>query len=643
MAARRLEADTSYHAFVIPAFESGRLAGIGAEIPETTVATKSAWADNQAEHPYYYRWKFRTGERGDFEYLVRLLKPQPADKRVGVRDMDVLHPGPQLPPIDTPSELGGVLRLGGALRVPLEQAEMVPPVDTEVEKWEAWDENPYPHEFEEAIAKRINLADDYAAKAPSEANPDGDPDPVVTLPLYGRWHALTTRLFKDRAGADLPNPRNWVHELNVDPRWRTPAGFGTRVVQTNQDEYMNAAWQQAGEIIEANAKIRFAQIAREAGVALFERNLRELDEHRALLLSAPVHSRVLVGGQTVQHTVAQSVVPAAVTSAAFQSLARPRGRLVRRLGKLGPVTPAGILAGINAGALLPAPPKVPPPGALGLGKIRDRLLNKVPAIVRRLLAAAPWLAGLFGLLLSLLLALLAWLLLDPATGGAVAVALIGLWLALRRWWRQIQAAGWVSDEAQTPGVVGTLPKSPDFVVAQPGSSTSTSTGASDSDEAGRFKDALEEANETATPLPGQPPRPSLDIPGIAGKVKDALDPDVSVPDRLETIVRIPPRIRLQLPERFVEAMVYPEIDVPMYEPLKNISAELFLPNINLIPPNSITLLETNQRFIESYMVGVNHELSRELLWREYPDRPARQLLQAVLGREGVLSRQSAAG
>ena len=42
-------------------------------------------------------------------------------------------------------------------------------------------------------------------------------------------------------------------------------------------------------------------------------------------------------------------------------------------------------------------------------------------------------------------------------------------------------------------------------------------------------------------------------------------------------------------------MAYPEIDLPMYEPLKAISAELFLPNINLIEPNSITLLETNQR------------------------------------------------
>jgi hypothetical protein len=56
----------------------------------------------------------------------------------------------------------------------------------------------------------------------------------------------------------------------------------------------------------------------------------------------------------------------------------------------------------------------------------------------------------------------------------------------------------------------------------------------------------------------------------------------------------------------------------MYEKLRDLSAELFLPNIGLIPPDTITLLKTNPPFIESYMVGLNHEFGRELLWREYP-------------------------
>src|SRR3954462_8388118 len=84
-------------------------------------------------------------------------------------------------------------------------------------------------------------------------------------------------------------------------------------------------------------------------------------------------------------------------------------------------------------------------------------------------------------------------------------------------------------------------------------------------------------------------------------------------------------------------MAYPVIDQPMYEPLKNLSAELFLPNINLIEHNTITLLETNQSFIEAYMVGLNPEFARELLWREYPtDQRCSTFLQCWDGR-GVVN------
>ncbi len=37
-----------------------------------------------------------------------------------------------------------------------------------------------------------------------------------------------------------------------------------------------------------------------------------------------------------------------------------------------------------------------------------------------------------------------------------------------------------------------------------------------------------------------------------------------------------------------------------------------------IPNNSVTLMETNPEFITAFMLGLNHEMGRELLWREYP-------------------------
>jgi hypothetical protein len=67
-----------------------------------------------------------------------------------------------------------------------------------------------------------------------------------------------------------------------------------------------------------------------------------------------------------------------------------------------------------------------------------------------------------------------------------------------------------------------------------------------------------------------------------------------------------------------EVMNYPDIKDAMYAPLESISSEYFVPNLKLVPDNTISLLQTNQPFIESYLAGLNHEFARELLWREYP-------------------------
>ena len=76
-----------------------RFAGIGQDPGVAPFATAGAWdpyagRPQGGELPFYFRWYFRTGSHGDFLYLVRLLKPQPVDPRVGIRDSRVafLHP-----------------------------------------------------------------------------------------------------------------------------------------------------------------------------------------------------------------------------------------------------------------------------------------------------------------------------------------------------------------------------------------------------------------------------------------------------------------------------------------------------------------------------------------------------------------------
>src|SRR5262249_41925261 len=62
----------------------------------------------------------------------------------------------------------------------------------------------------------------------------------------------------------------------------------------------------------------------------------------------------------------------------------------------------------------------------------------------------------------------------------------------------------------------------------------------------------------------------------------------------------------------------PSFPQPMYEPLRDLSPDLLLPGLDAVPPDTVLGLETNRRFVEAFMVGLNFEMSRELLWRGFP-------------------------
>ena len=204
---RRLEENCAYHAFLVPTFERGRLAGLGFDPAIAPFASASAWVDYAARPeplnmPYYHRWYFRTGGAGDFETLVRLLKWKTADPRVGRRDMDVQEPGTNMPGILDP-DLHGILRLGGALRAPL--ITLSPDGLAEFNKYENWAKAVYPHPFQQTLARFINLADEFTGKGAEDARTDAglppadpdDVDPLITSPIYGEWQALQHRLLVD--------------------------------------------------------------------------------------------------------------------------------------------------------------------------------------------------------------------------------------------------------------------------------------------------------------------------------------------------------------------------------------------------------------------------------------------------------------
>jgi len=102
---------------------------------------------------------------------------------------------------------------------------------------------------------------------------------------------------------------------------------------------------------------------------------------------------------------------------------------------------------------------------------------------------------------------------------------------------------------------------------------------------------------------------------VRAPVLAALDPRVTLTRAVNS------RISDLLEEEagvFDDIMAAPDLSEPTYSRLAEISHDWLLPGIDSLPPDSTTLVVANLTFIEAFLVGMNHELARELLWREYP-------------------------
>jgi len=651
MCPRKLKPKTGYHAFLIPAFESGRLAGLGRDpkplfddAANGLTATSSSWGayavpanrPEPSSFPFYFRWYFRTAENGDFESLVRLLKPRIVDSRVGHRDMDVSNPAPNITGIE---KFDGVLRLGGALKAPFATLPK-----KEKEEFTAFDNwaTPYPQSFQSQLATFVDLADSYQQDGPA-ANTNGeldesiqtDPDPLITPPIYGRWHALTERLLTQRDGADVPHRTNWVHDLNLDPRWRVAAGFGTEVIQDNQETYMEGAWEQIGDVLEANRRIRQAQLAKVAGKYLHDLHVKgaaNISPGTLLLKTSPVKARIVSEGLTVRHLVAQSPLSVSMTSSAMRRVMRPGGKIAKRLALRAPNIAGQIVGRTNAGVISAAPPKQPPAGILTPDDLADATAppegDHIWVRIGQWIQEHPVLA--VTLLISLIVLVLVLLGLG-ALGLVIAAAIVGgavaVWQRARRAAERQATSDRLREDQLTPAAVDSMPGSSGFVLATDIDprldlpSIVVQRGETDNADAVRFKAALRDEYrllETSRTVGNVPVPVPLRLDLVAADIVAGLRPELTVPRWTLSGITIPPRIREQIGEEFVEVMAYPEFDTPMYEPLVKSDKDGFVPNLHLVEPDSVTLLETNQRFIESYMVGINHEFARELLWREYP-------------------------
>lgn len=302
---RHLSPNRWYTAAVVPAFNVGRLAGLGLGVtPEEERQLNPAWQPGAAvDLPVYYSWQFRTGEDADFEGLVRKLRGRPLPDRVGTRTLDVSRPGFGLPPQLGVQDPPALSWLDGALR-PIESGR--PPLPDDA-------------------AFRASLT--VLLDRPADQILAGHADPIVAPPIYGDKHAMVVKL----GGAPVPP---WISELNLDPRLRVAAGLGTQVIQARQEDYAARAWRQLGDVLAANRLLRRAQFARSSAQQVHGR-LGGLDPAALLTLAYPVHSRVvgvLPSPVTLTRALSDSRLPGITVQPAFRRVTRSSSAVGRAAG-----------------------------------------------------------------------------------------------------------------------------------------------------------------------------------------------------------------------------------------------------------------------------------------------------------------------
>jgi hypothetical protein len=315
---RKLEPNRGWIAAVVPATAAGRAAGLNA--PLVGPGTADAWPAGESatiDLPVYHWWTFRTAEAGTFEELARRLRFRPAaEAGLGTRTIDVGRPWPA----ERETGPAGVA-LDGALRVPGTAAP------------EVWSDPAAQERFLALVRERL----DAPARRRAEAGPPADDrdTAAVAPPLYGSHHTGQQTVPTD--------PNSWMSTLNLEVRRRVAAALGARYVQLEQEFLMARAWEQVGEIRQANRLLAVGELATAAAEQAQRKHLAPLDVADLVTVMAPVGNRMPlsdavagpVGAATTLTTMlAASPVPTGAADTSFVRLTRRTGALARRAGRV---------------------------------------------------------------------------------------------------------------------------------------------------------------------------------------------------------------------------------------------------------------------------------------------------------------------
>jgi hypothetical protein len=399
-------------------------------------------------------------------------------------------------------------------------------------------------------------------------------------------------------------------------------------VQRDQEALVASAWDQVGEIRKANQLTRQAQLARQVSLSLSQRHLDAMALDGAYLqVTAPVHSRVRLSANvnlTFTGQIAASLLPAGAVSPALRRMARPRGPIGRQL-----TAAPRIVDRLNLPATAPNPLRVAGPAPQPVGMSVMEQAHQIQSGVLTASSGFKFAAGVV-----------------KTSGTFVKPQLEAVKPpeAIEKPGDEFKAP---SDATKAPidttkppiGAVDTtkppvelppLPVGrgtflddsniPDFVKGNKAGLPQAFTFPTEATVLAQFNQQFRTAAVAVNavfnaPPPADPPPPPPLATTARAQLRARLDPEITIRARIGARLS---QGATSVADPMTPIRTGPAYPQPMYAALAQLSPEWMLPGVSQIPTDCATLLQTNASFVEAFLVGLNEELSHELLWREYP-------------------------
>ena len=114
----------------------------------------------------------------------------------------------------------------------------------------------------------------------------------------------------------------------------------------------------------------------------------------------------------------------------------------------------------------------------------------------------------------------------------------------------------------------------------------------------------------------------LDVTATKNTLSNALHPTNVLPKKVHHHIKLNNsnghELTIPASDTIAPILAAPKIELPIYQYLVDVSQDFIIPDIKDLGNNFVALFEVDQSFVEKVMVGANHEMGKELLWRGYP-------------------------